>query len=81
MVEAFEGAGVSGHTMRMPGPEEHLVGAAIYEPALDRTWFVKAVGPPAVVAAHASGIEAFSRSFSSVLADPAGEAGSVEGDG
>ena len=62
-VRPFTSPGFEGHTMRLAGPEQHLLGAAIYEPARDRTWFVKAVAPPAVADRIESEVEAFARSF------------------
>lgn len=68
-VETFGHEGFQGHTMRLEGPEMHLVGAAIYEEAVDRTWFVKAVGTPAVVDDHEADVVAFSRSFRAEAAE------------
>ena len=63
IVEPFENSGFTGHLMRLEGPEQHLLGAAIYETAMDRTWFVKAQGSPATADAHAAEVFAFARSF------------------
>ena len=55
--------------MRLDGPQQTLIGAAIYEPAADRTWFVKALGPPAVIDLHEQEVFQFSRSFGAGASD------------
>lgn len=73
-VEAFTADGMQGHTMRLQGNEMHLLGAAIFEPGADRTWFVKAIAPPQVADALEPQVNAFARSFSR-RGDGAGEEG------
>ncbi len=63
VVEPFDTPGFAGHVMRLEGPEQHLLGAAIYEAGADRTWFVKAQASPAVAEAHAAEVFDFARSF------------------
>lgn len=67
-VTPFSTATMQGHTMWLKGPTQHMLGAAISEAAADRTWFVKAVGSPEVVAAHRADVEAFARSFGASVA-------------
>lgn len=63
IVEPFENPGFSGHVMRLEGPEQHLLGAAVHETAMDRTWFVKAQGSPPMADAHEAEVFGFARSF------------------
>ena len=69
LVEAFDNGSFTGHTMRLDWPQQTLIGAAIYEPAADRTWFVKALGPPAVIDLHEQEVFQFSRSFGAGASD------------
>lgn len=62
-VEAFASDGIQGHTMRLRGEQIHLLGAAVFEPEADRTWFVKAIAPPSVADALEPQVNAFARSF------------------
>jgi hypothetical protein len=64
VVEPFDGSGgFHGHTMRLRGPDQHLLGAAIHEHGANRTWFVKVTAPPEVADQHAEAVFAFARSF------------------
>jgi hypothetical protein len=49
--------------MRLNGPTQHMLAAAITEEKADRTWFVKATATPAQADAHEAAVKAFARSF------------------
>jgi len=60
----FEGgSGFRGYTMRLEGPESHMLAAILEEAGADRTWFVKAVAAPEVADRHEEEVFAFARSF------------------
>lgn len=59
----FEIPGFVGNTMHLKGAEKHMIAAVIYEPKADRTWFVKLLGPPALVDQQEAALIAFAKSF------------------
>jgi hypothetical protein len=62
-VTAFEVPGFTGHTMRLKGDAQHMLGAAVKDVKNDRTWFVKTTGTPAAIDAQDAAFTAFARSF------------------
>lgn len=62
-VQAFEVPGFTGHTMRLKGETQHMLGAAIKDVQAERTWFVKIQGVPAAIDAHEAAFIAFAKSF------------------
>ncbi len=62
-VTPFQVSGFTGHTMRLKGDPQHMLAAAIFETAADRTWFVKIQGTPAVIDAQEAAFMAFAKSF------------------
>lgn len=63
VVQQFEIPGFAGATMRLKGESKHMLGAAIYEPKADRTWFIKLTTTPAVADAQEAAFVAFAKSF------------------
>lgn len=63
-VTPFQVPGFAGNTTRCKGEAQHLLAAAIYETAADRTWFVKIQGTPAAIDAQEAAFMAFVKSFS-----------------
>ncbi|MFT3788342.1 MAG: hypothetical protein QM770_19585 [Tepidisphaeraceae bacterium] len=51
-LHAIETNSLQGHTMRLRGPSQHMLGAILTPKDASETWFVKAVGAPAAVDAH-----------------------------
>jgi hypothetical protein len=62
-VEPFSTPTFTGHIMHLRGAQVHMLAAAIYEPAADRTWFVKATLPSALADANEEAVFDFARSF------------------
>lgn len=62
-VQAFEVPGFVGHTMRLKGEAQHMLGAAIKEVKAERTWFIKITGTPAAIDAQEAAFVAFAKSF------------------
>lgn len=62
-------AGYEGYWVRLDGPQGSMVAVGLHEPAMARTWFVRATGPASAVDAVTSGVLDFAGSFR-----PAGEA-------
>ena len=62
-VGEFENGSIRGYTMRLRGNEAHMLGAIIFDPALDQTWFIKATGTPAQAEAIQREFLDFARSF------------------
>lgn len=62
-VTPFEVPGFTGHTMRLKGEAQHMLGAAIKEVKAERTWFVKIQGIPAAIDAQEAAFVAFAKSF------------------
>ena len=62
-VQPFSSPGFKGHTMRLRGPQQHMLGAAIFEEAANRTWFVKMTGSPEAADKHEAEFFAFAKSF------------------
>lgn len=54
-----ETATLRGHTMRLRGSAQHLLGAILSPADGSETWFVKAVGTPAAIDAHEAEFGAF----------------------
>jgi hypothetical protein len=63
VAQKFEVPGFTGQTMHLKGADKHLLGAAIYEPKADRTWFVKLLGPAALADQQEAAFVAFAKSF------------------
>ncbi|MFI4915491.1 MAG: hypothetical protein ACIAS6_03155 [Phycisphaerales bacterium JB060] len=63
MMERFENPGFVGHTMRLEGPEGHMLVASIHEAAQDRTWFVRVTTDAAAADAVQDEVFAFARTF------------------
>ena len=59
----FEIPGFVGNTMHLKGAEKHMLGAVIYEPKADRTWFVKLLSTPALADQQEAALIAFAKSF------------------
>lgn len=64
--QAVEVPGFAGSTMRLKGPEKHLLGAALSEAKADRTWFIKLTTTPAIADQQEAAFLAFVRSFVAV---------------
>jgi hypothetical protein len=62
-VTPFQVPGFSGNTTRCKGEAQHLLAAALYEVAADRTWFVKIQGTPAAIDAQEAAFMSFVKSF------------------
>lgn len=62
-VTPFEVPGFVGHTMRLRGEAQHMLGAAIKEVKAERTWFIKITGTPAAIDAQEAAFIAFAKSF------------------
>jgi hypothetical protein len=63
VAQKFEIPGFTGLTMHLKGADKHLLGAAIYEPKADRTWFIKLLGPAALADQQEAAFVAFAKSF------------------
>jgi hypothetical protein len=63
VAQKFEIPGFTGLTMHLKGADKHLLGAAIYEPKADRTWFIKLLGPAALADQQEAAFIAFAKSF------------------
>lgn len=62
-VTPFEVPGFTGHTMRLKGETQHMLGAAIKDTKNERTWFIKITGAPAAIDAQEAAFIAFAKSF------------------
>lgn len=69
----FDTPGFRGHTLRLRGAEQHVLGAIIHEAGADRTWFVKATAPADAADRHEADVFAFARSFGAARNSPAQE--------
>jgi len=63
-VTPFEVPGFTGHTMRLKGDAQHMLGAMIKDVKAERTWTVKITGTMAAIDAHEAAFVAFAKSFS-----------------
>lgn len=64
-VTPFEVPGFTGHTMRLKGDAQHMLGAMIKDVKAERTWTVKITGTVAAIDAHEAAFIAFAKSFKS----------------
>lgn len=62
-VGEFTNGSIRGYTMRLRGSSAHMLGAIIFDPAQDQTWFIKATGTPAQAEAIQREFLDFARSF------------------
>jgi hypothetical protein len=67
-ITRFGDAGAPGYSARARGELVHLLAAGIYDPANDRTWFVRVIGAPDAVDAVEADVNEFARSISRTLA-------------
>lgn len=63
MLVPFTTPGFEGALMRLEGPQVHMLAASIFEPAADRTWFVRITVPGPTADRVWDEFAAFSRSF------------------
>jgi hypothetical protein len=54
---------LAGHTMRLRGETQHMLGAILMPADKSESWFVKATAAPGVVDAHEAAFEAFVKSM------------------
>lgn len=67
--ETFSNPGFEGHTMHFQGEQSHMLVGSIFEPAANRTWFVRVVVPPEIAAMIRAEVFQFIRSFGAPNAD------------
>jgi hypothetical protein len=67
-IERFENTGVEGYFAHIQGEDQHMLAAGLFEPAQQRTWFVRVTLSPAASARLKDTVAAFARSFSAAPA-------------
>jgi hypothetical protein len=64
LIDSFEAPGFKGSFLHLEGPQNHMLVASLFEPAADRTWFVRVVSSPEGARAVREEVLEFARSFS-----------------